>query len=162
MNSELTEAFRNNAAFRDLLHAVKAWEGCCPVNPGKENHPAVLLAVQHGVLRIGNERLGPLGVSTGQKCLTLTTAGWDLVGRPGVNPEDVMTKENCLYDTNGDGDCHYCYRRGGCRKIGGPFPRGATIAQRLGIPWPTITESAPTESPASESYWRRLFSTLKR
>lgn len=27
----------------------------------------------------------------------------------------------CAYDTDGDGDCQYCFRRGGCHAIGGPF-----------------------------------------
>jgi hypothetical protein len=29
--------------------------------------------------------------------------------------------EKCPFDTNGDGDCQYCFRIGGCEKIGGPF-----------------------------------------
>ena len=27
----------------------------------------------------------------------------------------------CAYDSNGDGDCHWCANRGGCAAIGGPF-----------------------------------------
>jgi hypothetical protein len=27
----------------------------------------------------------------------------------------------CAYDTDGDGNCHRCVNRGGCKAIGGPF-----------------------------------------
>lgn len=27
----------------------------------------------------------------------------------------------CVYDTNNDGDCQYCARRGGCKNMGGPY-----------------------------------------
>lgn len=27
----------------------------------------------------------------------------------------------CVYDTNGDGDCQHCARRGGCKNMGGPY-----------------------------------------
>lgn len=29
--------------------------------------------------------------------------------------------QSCVYDTNGDGDCQHCARRGGCKNMGGPF-----------------------------------------
>lgn len=81
-SEKLLSAYRNDAVFRNLLMRVKSWGGCAPINPGKENHPAVLFAVECGVLTIGNERLGPLGVPTGQQCVSFTGLGWDLVGRP--------------------------------------------------------------------------------
>lgn len=31
--------------------------------------------------------------------------------------------QKCVNDTDGDGDCHLCFRRGGCVSIGGPFLR---------------------------------------
>lgn len=34
----------------------------------------------------------------------------------GVGPQ-------CIYDTNGDGDCHRCAAKGGCVAVGGPFDR---------------------------------------
>jgi hypothetical protein len=77
----LLSAFRNDARFNHLLVKVKQWGGCAPVNPGKENDATVLYAVENGALTIGKERLGPLGVYTGQMCITLTDAGWNLVGR---------------------------------------------------------------------------------
>ena len=27
----------------------------------------------------------------------------------------------CIYDTNGDGDCQHCFKRGGCQNMGGPY-----------------------------------------
>ena len=27
---------------------------------------------------------------------------------------------HCAFDTDGDGDCHFCCNRGGCEAIGGP------------------------------------------
>lgn len=77
----LLSAFRNDAKFNNLLMQVKKWDGCAPVNPGKENDPTILQAVQLGALTIGRERLGPLGVYTGQMCITLTNKGWELVGK---------------------------------------------------------------------------------
>ena len=32
-----------------------------------------------------------------------------------------FSQDRCVYDTNGDGDCHHCVRRGGCENMGGPF-----------------------------------------
>ena len=29
--------------------------------------------------------------------------------------------DKCKYDTDNDGDCHLCCRKGGCKSIGGPF-----------------------------------------
>ena len=29
----------------------------------------------------------------------------------------------CAYDTDGDGNCPHCFRRGGCESVGGPFAR---------------------------------------
>lgn len=29
--------------------------------------------------------------------------------------------KRCVYDTDGDGDCMYCARRGGCKNMGGPY-----------------------------------------
>ena len=77
----LLSAFRNDPRFNSLLQRVKRWGGCAPLNPGKETDATVLYAVEHGALMIGKERLGPLGVYTGKRCVTLTDAGWGLVGR---------------------------------------------------------------------------------
>lgn len=77
----LLSAYRNDARFAFILNKVKQWGGCSPINPGKENDPTVMYAVKLGAITISKERLGPLGIYTGQMCLTLTDAGWELVGR---------------------------------------------------------------------------------
>lgn len=35
--------------------------------------------------------------------------------------EESKYKGPCVYDTDGDGNCHLCARKGGCRNFGGPF-----------------------------------------
>ena len=86
MSKALKSAFINDSRFNSLLHKVKKWDGCAPLNPGKENDATVKYAVEHGALRIGKERIGPLGIYSGGMCVTLTDAGWDLVGRPSKEP----------------------------------------------------------------------------
>lgn len=38
-----------------------------------------------------------------------------------MKPVESNQNQRCAFDTNGDGDCHRCVRRGGCEAIGGPF-----------------------------------------
>lgn len=40
--------------------------------------------------------------------------------------QDLLTvataqRLRCIFDTNSDGDCHNCYKQGGCNACGGPF-----------------------------------------
>lgn len=48
-------------------------------------------------------------LDTGYEC---NRCGFD--ARPELNFK-------CAYDSDGDGDCHWCANRGGCVSIGGPF-----------------------------------------
>ena len=79
--SPLLSAFHGNPRLGSLLRKVKQWGGCAPVNPGKENDATVTYAVENGILTLGKERVGPLGIYSGAMCITLTDAGWELVGR---------------------------------------------------------------------------------
>ncbi len=38
-------------------------------------------------------------------------------------PENLGPKKNiiCIYDTNNDGNCQHCSKRGGCKNLGEPF-----------------------------------------
>lgn len=39
----------------------------------------------------------------------------------------------CVFDSNGDGDCHRCHKRGGCVAFGGPFHATETQVYAHGL-----------------------------
>lgn len=41
-------------------------------------------------------------------------------------------KPVCVYDTDSDGDCQLCWKRGGCVAIGGPFERQSILNDCVG------------------------------
>lgn len=77
----LLSAFQNDARFRDFLERVKRSGGTCPLREGKETDSTVVYAEQQGAIKLGKCRSGPLGIYTGEVCVTLTDVGWELVGR---------------------------------------------------------------------------------
>lgn len=63
-----------------------------------------------------------------------------------VDPPKEQPTTHCIFDTNSDGDCQHCSRRGGCKAIGGPFKTYREIDERVNV-------APPTEQPAVTTKW---------
>jgi hypothetical protein len=76
-------------------------------------------------------------------------AGWDWQPPP-----------KCIYDTDGDGNCHRCNHTGGCSAIGGPFkeaepPRPKSLGEQLCNCQPPLAFPWEGISTAAKNSWER-------